>query len=186
MLRIEILLYKIRMKKLILTANRDLRTPLKCGQCVMHIFGGNHQDSHHQQYVKRIDMYHNRRMNQIHMELNETKPMSDQFFGDARVYKNLPFAHSDACPNQIFEENCKNENLEPDYSSKDQRIAVCMAIFDKNDHILLTRRLKSMRIFPNAWVIPGGHVDYNETLEQSVVREINEEIGISLNKEELT
>ena len=131
-------------------------------------------------------MYHNRRMNQIHMELNETKPMSDQFFGDARVYKNLPFAHSDACPNQIFEENCKNENLEPDYSSKDQRIAVCMAIFDKNDHILLTRRLKSMRIFPNAWVIPGGHVDYNETLEQSVVREINEEIGISLNKEELT
>ena len=43
-----------------------------------------------------------------------------------------------------------------------------------------------MRIFPNAWVIPGGHVDYDETLEQSVVREINEEIGVGLNKEELT
>ena len=55
-----------------------------------------------------------------------------------------------------------------------------MAILDKNGKILLTRRPKSMRIFPWAWVLPGGHIELGETFEEAVIREINEETGIKI------
>jgi len=35
-----------------------------------------------------------------------------------------------------------------------------------------------MRLAPNAWVAPGGHLDLGESLEEGVIREINEETGI--------
>ena len=35
-----------------------------------------------------------------------------------------------------------------------------------------------MKIFPKAWVLPGGHIDLGETLETGVIREIVEEVGI--------
>ena len=35
-----------------------------------------------------------------------------------------------------------------------------------------------MRIFPKAWVNPGGHVEYGESLEEEVLRELKEETGI--------
>lgn len=37
-----------------------------------------------------------------------------------------------------------------------------------------------MRVFPNSWVLPGGHIDAGESLEQGVVRELSEETGIHL------
>ena len=38
-----------------------------------------------------------------------------------------------------------------------------------------------MRTFPMAWVLPGGHVELNESLEDSVRREVLEETGIRIN-----
>ena len=35
-----------------------------------------------------------------------------------------------------------------------------------------------MRVYPNAWVLPGGHIDLGETLEECVIREVNEETGV--------
>eukprot|EP00349_Pseudokeronopsis_sp_Brazil_P002611 CAMPEP_0202962052 /NCGR_PEP_ID=MMETSP1396-20130829/6151_1 /ASSEMBLY_ACC=CAM_ASM_000872 /TAXON_ID= /ORGANISM="Pseudokeronopsis sp., Strain Brazil" /LENGTH=120 /DNA_ID=CAMNT_0049682357 /DNA_START=433 /DNA_END=795 /DNA_ORIENTATION=+ len=32
--------------------------------------------------------------------------------------------------------------------------------------------------FPHAWVMPGGHVDPGESLEEAVVRELIEETGV--------
>jgi nucleoside triphosphatase len=37
-----------------------------------------------------------------------------------------------------------------------------------------------MRVFPNAWVMPGGHIESGETLEEALIREINEETGIEI------
>ena len=53
-----------------------------------------------------------------------------------------------------------------------------MAILDSEEKLLLTRRPKNFRTFPFAWVLPGGHIDSGESLEESVIREVNEEIGI--------
>ena len=53
-----------------------------------------------------------------------------------------------------------------------------MAIQDLEGKLLLTRRPVHMRIFPNAWVLPGGKIDPGETLEECVIREIFEETGI--------
>lgn len=44
--------------------------------------------------------------------------------------------------------------------------------------ILLVRR--NIRPFFGFWVIPGGHVDYGETVEKALKREMKEELGVSV------
>ncbi|MBI2449955.1 MAG: NUDIX hydrolase [Candidatus Nealsonbacteria bacterium] len=44
--------------------------------------------------------------------------------------------------------------------------------------ILLEKR--SYYPFIGYWVIPGGHVEYGETVEEAVKREMKEELGISV------
>ena len=49
---------------------------------------------------------------------------------------------------------------------------------DKGEVLLMRRGLnKSM---PGAWIIPGGKVDFNETLSDAVKRETLEEIGVEI------
>ena len=55
-----------------------------------------------------------------------------------------------------------------------------MAILDEDDKILLTKRPQHMRKFPNAWVMPGGHLEHGETMEECVIREVREETGIEI------
>lgn len=53
------------------------------------------------------------------------------------------------------------------------RLTVDM-IVRKGDEILLIERLNE----PHGWAIPGGFVDYGETVEHAAVRELSEETGI--------
>ncbi|NXI66379.1 NUD17 protein, partial [Anseranas semipalmata] len=46
--------------------------------------------------------------------------------------------------------------------------------------ILLTRRAATLRIFPNVWVPPGGHVEPDEELLDVGLRELEEETGLRL------
>ncbi|XP_074930989.1 m7GpppN-mRNA hydrolase NUDT17 isoform X2 [Phalacrocorax aristotelis] len=46
--------------------------------------------------------------------------------------------------------------------------------------ILLTRRTSTLRVFPNAWVPPGGHVEPGEELLATGLRELEEETGLRL------
>ena len=41
-----------------------------------------------------------------------------------------------------------------------------------------------MKIFPHAWVMPGGHIDLGETLEEGVIRELKEETGIEVERKD--
>eukprot|EP00347_Sterkiella_histriomuscorum_P002877 403366450 len=76
---------------------------------------------------------------------------------------------------------CQDEGKIPVvYSNKNIKLAVCMAIFDSESKLLMTRRNIGLRVFPHAWVMPGGHIDMGESLEEGVVREILEETGIKI------
>lgn len=62
-----------------------------------------------------------------------------------------------------------------------------VAAFVINDkkQILLQKRSANKRFNPNKWGLCAGHVGAYESLEEALVREIKEEIGIDVSKDDL-
>lgn len=58
-------------------------------------------------------------------------------------------------------------------------MAVCAYILDQDKNLLLTKRPEHLKIFPNVWVLPGGIVDVQETFETAIMREVEEEVGLT-------
>lgn len=59
--------------------------------------------------------------------------------------------------------------------------AVELFIFDKNDKILLQKRSKTKDTQPGYWSTSvGGHVENNETYEETMRRELKEELGVDI------
>ena len=58
-------------------------------------------------------------------------------------------------------------------------------INDNNEILLFLRDDKPSIPFPNMWDLPGGHVEENETPEQSIVREMKEELELDIKECEL-
>lgn len=50
---------------------------------------------------------------------------------------------------------------------------------DKNEFLMLLRS-ENCKNEHNKWMIPGGGVDFNETLEEAIVREVKEEIAVDI------
>ena len=99
---------------------------------------------------------------------------------DLRVYKDIYFEHSDSCParkNRVVHEE---SNQEVPILNRTVKMAMCTYIMDKDNHILLTKRPSWLSIFPQAWVLPGGLLDLDEEFEYATLREIEEEVGITI------
>lgn len=58
--------------------------------------------------------------------------------------------------------------------------------YTTDGHILLAQRAASKDLHPLLWdVSVAGHIDAGETIEKGAVREIKEEIGLSINESDL-
>jgi len=88
--------------------------------------------------------------------------------------------HSETCPNRIYRQFVEMEGGELRFSENRFRLAVCMVLADRDKKVLITRRHIQMKIFSHAWVLPGGHVEHGETLEDAVIRELGEETGVRI------
>jgi 8-oxo-dGTP diphosphatase len=62
------------------------------------------------------------------------------------------------------------------------KLTVDGVIFNDNE-ILLVKRNKEP--FKGRWALPGGFVEYNEKVEDAIVREIKEETGVNAEIKEL-
>ena len=71
----------------------------------------------------------------------------------------------------------------PDMQSKRQ-ITVTAAIIWHGSRVLITRRPKGTHL-EGLWEFPGGKKEAAETLEECIVREIKEELGVDVDPERL-
>lgn len=58
-------------------------------------------------------------------------------------------------------------------------------IMNSKKELLVQRRNPNKRVHPNVWSTTGGGVDAGETTLSTAIRECQEELGISLNEDEL-
>ena len=60
-------------------------------------------------------------------------------------------------------------------------VAVKAVVRDHAGRILLIRRSMASGADPGAWDLPGGKLDYGETVAEALVRETREETGLTVN-----
>lgn len=80
----------------------------------------------------------------------------------------LPLFHHEACPCRVQ----RNVSL-----SGNVQLAACVVAVNRGK-ILITRRALTMRSFKGVWVLPGGHRDAAESLDEAAARELREETGL--------
>lgn len=61
------------------------------------------------------------------------------------------------------------------------KVGGCAIIFDEQGRVLLTRRADN-----GLWCVPGGHMDMDETIENTAIREVKEETGLNVAIEALS
>jgi 8-oxo-dGTP pyrophosphatase MutT (NUDIX family) len=70
-----------------------------------------------------------------------------------------------------------------------KRAAVAIALTEADDGngtaFLLTRRSASLRAHSAQWALPGGRCDAGETQAQAALRELHEELGLSLQERDV-
>lgn len=65
-----------------------------------------------------------------------------------------------------------------------QVFSVCAFVhhdFDGVKKLFLPRRAKTKKFYPDVFELPGGHVDWGETFDGAVAREVMEEFGMAIN-----
>jgi mutator protein MutT len=61
-----------------------------------------------------------------------------------------------------------------------QKIVVSAILRDKENRIFLAKRPLTKKIAPGKYHLPGGHVEFGESLEEALVREMAEEFDLTV------
>ncbi len=64
------------------------------------------------------------------------------------------------------------------YDNEKRVRATACALIEKDGNVLLVKR--GNEPFKDYWTLPGGHIDFGETAEQAVIREVKEETGLTI------
>ncbi|MGN6474927.1 MAG: NUDIX hydrolase [Mycobacteriales bacterium] len=62
-------------------------------------------------------------------------------------------------------------------------VAVAVVVDSQGPGILVTRRAAKLRAHPGQWALPGGRIDEGEDAEAAALRELDEELGLSLGRD---
>ncbi|KAJ8354675.1 hypothetical protein SKAU_G00222420 [Synaphobranchus kaupii] len=97
----------------------------------------------------------------------------------------VPLKRASFCPFK-FLSNTEAASLPAHVLSRGVDVGVAVLLQSANQKVLLTRRAADMRIFPNVWVPPGGHVELDERLLDAGLRELKEETGLKLDPDDVS
>lgn len=98
----------------------------------------------------------------------------------------MSYSFDDTFRNEIATRFDAFSVLDPDeFEPTLKPAAVAITIAEAEDKskgaaILLTRRAKGLRAHSGQWALPGGRCDGNETATEAALRELEEELGLSL------
>lgn len=62
---------------------------------------------------------------------------------------------------------------------------VAAFIINDKKQVLFQKRSANKRFNPNKWALCAGHVDAHESLENAILREIKEEVGLDISIDDL-
>lgn len=66
------------------------------------------------------------------------------------------------------------------YMSDIKKTARAVIILDNKVVLIRRKKYNNGKLVRDYYVIPGGHLDENETFEEAVIREVKEELGIDV------
>ncbi len=98
----------------------------------------------------------------------------------------MSFSYDDNLRGLLAERCAAFPHLGPtELSAGLKRAAVAVLLLETDDGsgeaaFLLTRRAKGLRGHSGQWALPGGRCDAGETVTQAALREIEEEVGVTL------
>lgn len=64
-------------------------------------------------------------------------------------------------------------------------VGYALLMLMQDDSVLMLKRSANSSFEPGAFSLPGGRVEKNESFKQAVIREASEELGITINSEDL-
>lgn len=62
---------------------------------------------------------------------------------------------------------------------------ISVFVLNNQGQVLLQKRSANKKYFPNIWALCTGHVEKNESPEEAALREISEELGVTVSLEQL-